>query len=190
MPGCTHCSGENVTECLGCGKGLRLVGSACKSCPSNCMMCSANVCIQCAPNTHLSEDGTQCLSFCRRPCLKCTLEDGRELCSKCLAGYSVVGDGCQPDVNCNPHSNCTVCPHSHVLVSSECEQCEVQEHCSRCSPHDSSVCVQCGRGHFLENGDCVKCSEGCQSCLSLSHCIDCSPGSYKLFANGSEVARC
>ena len=60
---------------------------------------------------YLSEDNSECLSFCDRPCLECVFPSGgTQQCSKCAVGYELVNKECVADVGCNSNQECEGCP--------------------------------------------------------------------------------
>ena len=107
VPDCNKCSGDSIAECSECVKGFFLENGKCVKCVEDCVECdSADYCLSCSSHTYLSEDSSQCLTFCNRPCLECTFSSGIEECSECIAGYKLVNEKCVADVSCNTNQEC------------------------------------------------------------------------------------
>ncbi len=126
----------------------------------------------------------QCQLNCVNPCATCGAESPN-VCLSCLQGYTLNNDGvCQPNTQCNPNSNCIVCPFGNSLMTSNtnnkisqtCVQCTPSSNCARCSVSNPSQCYSCLGGTFLSGNVCVSCSQGCATCLNSTMCMSCAAG--------------
>jgi hypothetical protein len=211
---CNKCNGEK--ECVKCDKGLSLINGVCTStCPDGtssvdgvCKPCDDKKCNQCPNSTNNCEECKEgelyngiCLPKCPagtyrvngvcKDCNpKCNDCGGKEDCTKCKDGFSLVNGKCE-----------NVCSDGMTLVNGKCVKCQ-DENCKSCLS-DINQCVDCKPpfylfrsqcrivcpdGWFVEGDTCKKCGEGCNQCNSNTDCTKCV-GDYYLF-NGKCRREC
>ena len=186
MDTCKICSGTENSVCLECGDGLILdpATSTCVNCPTNCRTCSLSsgspLCLQCNPGYDLTASST-CEITCSEPCATCDAGTASS-CTACLLGYTLSGNMCSPNIDCDSSSSCTVCPLGYTLSGGNCVMCNSP--CGRCDPTNPSTCTACMEGMYLSASSptCVACPTGCTECITSSACLSCEPG-YTLLDN-------
>lgn len=193
---CKDCIQKNCNQCGKgycqiCQSGFGVQGGDCKVCPSGCEECtfgSSNlsietpICSKCRAPYLRSQEGT-CLKSLDDNCEVC----GEGYCQKCEQSYFRSSGGvgevenladsesyCQPCrsdcLECDSNG-CTSCGVGLVLNDDlQCRLCP-QSNCSTCL--SSTSCKICESGHFLDNGNCSKCSERCLTCDSFDSCLSC-----------------
>ena len=210
VAGCNNC---HYGTCLGCGTGYTYSNYDCTqssttpptSCPANCNACSSsgvcslcnwgygiistpNVCQKCDNGYYPITGGCgQCFN-------KCTTCDWLEVCTGCVAGYTLIsGYCCAPGcsscnlskcwgcnsgylydgTNCNAcPSGCNGCPKGVCATSTSCPlNCDL---CPSTSP--STSCLTCKTGYYPITGGCDKCFSRCTTCDWYEVCTACALG--------------
>lgn len=185
MTGCKECSGTiTCTTCLtdkGYWRDPQLV---CKACPTNCLSCSGSkTCTTCAGGYFKQTvENVDFCKACKANCLDC---GSATTCSKCKAGYLKSGENCNACeidkcieyvADTNP-CQCSKCSSGTLQEDdTKCIVCETG--CKTCSSTDT--CTACSDGYYLDNANCVACSEIKENCAkcSSSACTECSNGYY------------
>ncbi|CAD2220929.1 hypothetical protein ADEAN_000845300 [Angomonas deanei] len=154
--------GEKCAHCVG-GHLLSKTG-VCVKCPGNCV-CDPDEpskCNGCPVGKGLNDARTECL-----PCLDTE-------CNYCPMSYK----------QCVPH-----CDVGSVLASNgTCVKC-LAEGC-RCDPDAPHLCVICLSGHYLKEGKCIPCPDGCDRCTVQDDreiCLRCNDGAPPL--NGTNCMK-
>ena len=90
---------------------------------------------------------------------------------------------CIADLACSQTESCLVCPFSYALstlnnntLTQICLPCDAGLNCARCLPNDTSVCISCPYGLYLNGSLCSNCAKGCAECISLTQCRLCATG--------------
>lgn len=120
---------------------------------------------------------------CETPCATCLSSDPTS-CISCLQGYSISGTICASNTDCSRTENCLVCPlgfafsvsNTNTKLNQTCVSCNSGSNCARCSVSNTSQCLSCTKGTYLNGSVCSNCAEGCSSCISLQQCTACSSG--------------
>lgn len=93
---------------------------------------------------------------------------------KCRECAQTVDTGCQA---CNGRGECIRCQKgSGTLLRGRCVPCSAfLDNCATCSP-DGKTCSECVTGYGFKGKACVKCPEGCSSCVRAEQgsCSSCS----------------
>ena len=122
------------------------------------MVCTGD-CGSCETNEYWSNADIACIA-CGDNCETCD-NDG---CLQCISTYaSILGtcelcvDGTRVDTD---GTACESCPLG-------CETCN-EEGCLSCTSDytfiEPNICHNCAEGTYYEEGQCVQCDEGCDSC--------------------------
>lgn len=162
--------------------------SGCKICKTGYFKKRASsTSLQQAPVPKNKYDCGDCLRHCKR----CVNYD---TCDACEKGYRLVKthqsmlsqmitkDKCVPCSKecetCNAEGQCTSCKNNYYPVSEvgdtkTCKPCV--EGCSQCT--SKSTCISCKDGYYNEDGKCLKCGSGCETCvISRDKCTKCKKG--------------
>ena len=175
---CKSCT-EDV--CIECESGLYIdTYGECAYCSTGCSSCeSSQICYECAEGYYLYEKGASviCLS-CGRGCLSCD----EEKCIYCGDGYYLQNDECfecsRKFPGCYYCSDDTACQEcdSGLKLSADGMKCNpCHEGCLYCYDDEQAneICYYCNTTYGLVDNKCVKCGDGCQSCLSQDECVSC-----------------
>ncbi|CAD8048107.1 unnamed protein product [Paramecium primaurelia] len=151
---CTKCQiNRDLNNNCRCAKGFYESEHNCILCPSNCSSCiDQDRCIQCKNNNfdHDKING-QCL------CNLINFSD-KQNC-QCLNGYYLnnINKKCLP---C--HYNCNTCIYSAT-------------NCITCNDyHAYPPNCECSSGFYLQDSQCLPCTNNCFLCKSQFECLDCS----------------
>ncbi|EAR93476.2 transmembrane protein, putative (macronuclear) [Tetrahymena thermophila SB210] len=195
-----------------CNTGYIDVNGDCKSCPSNCDVCtSQTVCFQCSINYYLTVQQT-CVFPCPQTFIidsaskKCVCGANRTLQNNlcpCNSSYVDINGDCQPCSSncllCTSQTSCTICQQSHYLTSEmTCvAQCPltfvVNANQTKCicdtnRTLTNNKCV-CNSGFIEIDGICQSCPQNCSTCSSQKICTVCQIG-YYLTADGICTQSC
>ena len=207
VPNCEKCIPGDTSKCLTCKVGFfRNTSNECPSCISHCDSCqSSSKCDKCAGDYTLKKGilSDQCIvSTCRAQfCAKCQQTDANK-CDTCLSQtyLNVTDSQChncsQNCFNCSETSTkCTSC-HDNYKLNLTTNTCELKScfvsNCQECAEKNSTHCVKCEQGFFLNNAACHQCSPNCLECSENSNkCTKCS-ANYTLnpSTNQCEVSNC
>lgn len=93
-------------------------------------------------------------------------------------------------LDCDPTNTttCFKCDQGHALTpTAKCIKCLGS--CSgSCDARNISLCLSCVDGFELKSNQCIRCPEGCATCLN-NQCLSCAPG-YKLTENSAGGFSC
>eukprot|EP01016_Furgasonia_blochmanni_P023328 TRINITY_DN251_c0_g5_i1.p1 TRINITY_DN251_c0_g5~~TRINITY_DN251_c0_g5_i1.p1 ORF type:complete len:2505 (+),score=375.87 TRINITY_DN251_c0_g5_i1:195-7709(+) len=180
---CTRCS----PSCLKCTSGTN-----CNACDDSTLLENGKCVAQCSFGTYPgpSLSGRACLR-CGEGCLSC---DSPMNCYACATGYNSVNGTCSAICAKNQFVNST---GGCVNCSTTCGSCSRSAtNCIACANNtflnivnDVGQCVTaCPNGTFVENGKCVPCPGGCNSCFNSTNCSTCAQGLF--LATNKDSASC
>ncbi|OMJ92106.1 hypothetical protein SteCoe_5206 [Stentor coeruleus] len=176
---CSYCD-EKSKRCNYCEEGLDLdLNGFC--CHPSCLTCSKDNwnCSSCNEGYYLNNLCYNCVSNCKH----CT---NNTLCNECYDGYELINNNECVGKICHT-KKCSSCPNSinNCLKCFEGYFLDSQNHCcdSNCKTcnEDSSFCISCNNGMYLDGLKCMNCTDGCLSCNNLADCILCADG-YLLYS--------
>jgi hypothetical protein len=186
VEGCAVCNPSIFTKCINCFSGYFLNSSnLCQSCVAGCQVCNSMGCGQCADGYILTRTLT-CQKPCRAPCSSCSDTDVTA-CTTCVQGYALINGQCQVSVStCNSQSSCSACPYGYtissltnasIVLNQTCVECAAASNCARCNTTNTSQCLSCPYGTYLETSNiCLVCDSNCASCISKTMCLTCASG--------------
>ncbi len=153
------------------------------ACQANCAYCSSIVCLACSVNYVFNQNLT-CQLPCTTPCATCD-PNNVLTCLSCISGYTFNGVSCVPDTSCNKDYSCFLCPFGYSLLANSngirfnqtCIQCNSSANCARCSLTNSSECLNCLSGFYLDGTACLPCAPDCLECVNYNMCIRCRSNS-------------
>lgn len=173
---CQICDFVDPTVCLVCQNDFFLLNTSyCQKCESNCLQCTATVCLECDAGYQVnSTSRTQCTFICDPTCLACSGPFINQ-CTSCPSSRSLVLSagtcdcryGRYLDSNSN---NCLIC-------SPPCATCTAPNICLTCVNGLSLAGTTCGCsiGQYITSNQsaCLSCSSNCSNCLSDTFCLEC-----------------
>lgn len=188
------------SECLTCEElNLCLTCKDSKATPSSQKGCE---CIKGYYKKIISLNEGACFE-CGQNCSVC---ESFENCTKCLyEKMNINGGTCDCPLNsslinftCTANEGFYIEENSNEYYTQKCDlSCEtcngpVDTACATCANNlkmAENVCKSCDSGQYLESNFCLKCSDECLTCESLSYCLTCSDIS-KIAESGSCVSQC
>ncbi|KAM3135886.1 hypothetical protein pb186bvf_012015 [Paramecium bursaria] len=169
-----------------CPKGFYIDNNQCASCPSQCILCTAqNSCSSCSIGYYLNNQ--QCITSCpiglygdptRRICVNvCPLGSYKYLTQcvfSCPKPYVQSGDLCATQCKTSEYRNGQYCYNCSI----ECDQCKDfgNDRCINCASgftlDSSKKCVgSCPVGYYMKES-CLLCDYQCSTC-DLDGCLTC-----------------
>lgn len=149
---CKLCWGPYADQCLRCLKGRSRRGRCDR--PSTCSEAPEEE--ECPISYFFSEESSLCQK-CSAHCEYCV---GALHCKDCTAGFQLVGDACQPELDCPP---------STFEAEGACQQCPYN--CAEC---DAKDCLACRTGYLLDGGCFSPCPEFHYGEYSSRQCLPCN----------------
>ena len=194
---CSEINKNNT--CIKCAKNYYLgkLDNKCSSIYGCDKSENINKCLQCNPNYCLTNGKCNytdmVLDDQKGYCYKCveTNKNGTR-CKQCFDGYNLLDNGfCSNLNNCEEkeNDNCLKCQNNVVdlygynvlLCANKKLGCveNYNDKCLRCDDiHDFDKCTKCKDGYYAEEGECLKCKEGCGICTNEDDCGKCLEGYY------------
>ena len=156
---------------------------------NTCLQCNSRYCLtdgRCN-YTDMVEEGQN--GYCYK-CVE-TNENGKG-CKKCFEGYNLLENGfCSNLEYCEDKedNNCLKCKNDAIdeygfnllFCANKNFGCvEISNDiCLRCDDiYDFDKCTKCVDGYYSEDGECLKCKEGCGKCTNEDNCGKCLEGYY------------
>lgn len=156
---------------------------------------SINKCVQCNPNYCLTNGKCNYTDIVLENqngyCYKCIeTNKNEEGCKKCFEGYTLSENGfCTNLDDCEDieNNNCVKCKTNiidsfgfNLLLCANKKYGCVENYnkiCLRCDDiYDFDKCTKCVDGYYSEEGECLKCKEGCGICTNGDNCEKCLEG--------------
>ncbi|ELP94573.1 protein serine/threonine kinase, putative [Entamoeba invadens IP1] len=188
-PNCRFCEGNKCKRCANdylMVKENQCVSQSDKNCDkssvSGCVMCSSgfyqvdslnvegkfDFCLPIPPSLY---PNCKRLAFSTSKCVECNdlfkLKGG--VCKESFEDeVPVVPSETEPELPVSVISNSHI-EHSFNLKG-------VTE--SKCQMRDNKGCQRCYDGYYLQNNECVECTNDCNTCYSQTYCTSCQSGFY------------
>lgn len=112
---------------------------------------------------------------CQIPCASCLFNQPSQ-CTSCILGYTlpnITNYTCVYVQNCS-NTTCEYCALGQILVNGQCQTCDHVGNCSRCSITNTSQCVVCNQGFYVNSSSlCAPCPTGCLTCSGPNICLSC-----------------
>lgn len=151
--GCHVCSSD-PRVCLDCGDYKYLLNNICYSCTDNCVKCTSTGCTSCEVGYLVSSDGT-----CKTPNIDgCVSYTAAITCQTCDLNYNLVNGNCELSIACNANKTCENCKYNYYLSNRTCLLCPTIANCNSCNVIDSTKCIDCATGYYLNSASiCTAC---------------------------------
>ncbi|EPY17453.1 hypothetical protein AGDE_16248 [Angomonas deanei] len=163
------CMQYNGTMCTACKSGHYLLNGRCDNCPEGCAVCrSSNICDQCEPGKR--ERFGLCFD-CPMYCTECS---DVNTCLACADGSFLKDADCHLcPIGCGKCRSAGTCDECDRFSTFDGHQCAFKRGPLNCVTNTKGVCTLCDNGHYLEDGRCPSCPDGCEECTSANTCDRC-----------------
>ena len=151
----------------------------CQNCDSNLIKCPKcfypyyrddDVCVNRCPRNKYSVE--MVCQYCDKE--KCEFCNYDGTCRTCKEDYFLYKQSCKkicPDKTCTEMGNCYDC------YNPKCRTCSSDLiKCKTCFENLFVIkddCVECGKGYYIDNNNCLPCSDDCSICTSIDNCTEC-----------------
>ncbi|CAD8107684.1 unnamed protein product [Paramecium sonneborni] len=118
---------------------------------------------------------------CYSTCTKCF---SLQICNECIDGYYLSNDICQKcEIQCSTcikHEVCLSCADGYYMDTlHQCNTCI--SNCKECD--NAFTCLECIDGFFINEEQCLKCDDNCQTCIDeYQKCQSCN-NNFQLINN-------
>ncbi|EDR24632.1 hypothetical protein EDI_098530 [Entamoeba dispar SAW760] len=167
--------------CIECKEGYYIEQMKCDSCKvEHCERCTKDKCFKCKEGYTLYEITTS-EGIEKQECIDCTNEENDSKCGRCPLGKyfdieTLSCKECKEDCErCTTKDNCYLCKGDKALKdpSNPNSECVSILHC-KTGNYYGNYCELCEENYFVQNGKCIKCSDGCKRCINEKECIECN----------------